>query len=1451
MSTIICPTPRQIAELVRGESPTPFAEQISEHINSCSSCSRSLVHIESLEHPAVVESYDPDWQTSGKTVRAAMAPADNPLAFLSPPTSPDELGRLAHYRVFRVLGEGGMGIVLHGEDTQLNRPVALKVIKPEFNQDTEMLQRFDREARAMAQIKSEHVVTVYQVGRDNDTCFIAMELLEGESLDDLIDRKSKVSIAETTRIGCEIAQALSSAHSAGLIHRDIKPANVWLSKGTGRVKLLDFGLARPQSIDLKLTNTGLILGTPAYMAPEQARGMSLDSRTDLFSLGCLLYKMSCGLPPFYAETPLALMFAIVQESPRPPSYHNIELPAALDDLIMHLLEKESENRPQTAEAVVSRLRSIEMEITASNQTLPAQNQGNSIFQSKRITRNSILVGPLKDSAPDSSQSFVVREAEHRQVTVLVCGCELFEQEDYLDRFDSDERRDLLTLFYRSCEQALDELGGTVVQRSDGSVLACFGYPIAHEDAGARAAKAALTILQYLEPIDSNLQQVNNISLGTWIVINTGPATVERKDNRVSLVGEARNVATRLEAVVSTGQIVCTEATHRLLSGKFASTSLGEHKVKNLSQKVALFQIHSMVTAASMARPFDSQELTPLAGRGQELSLLKGRWEQAREGSGQVVQLIGEAGLGKSRLVHELMLHVSDSQTSRAAVIINWYGSPHFQNTSFYPIRTFFQRLLNFDEEMTASARSCHLIEHLEKLDLALPNTVPLFISLLGLPLDIRFPSLGLSPVREREETFRALKEWLYAYTSDKQLLLVVEDLQWFDSTSLEFLSQVLAESASDPVLSVLTSRPGFAAPWAPLTHQTNLPLPYLTKSQVSELLRKKTGLDLQPSVVNMIFDRAGGVPLFVEEFTQLAAESGLLKQSDAGVNFKTEMMRAIPATLQDLIMARLDHLEGDRDVAQFAATLGREFSYELIMAAAGNEEAALNLELTKLVQAEILLEKGRRPRSTFIFKNPLLQEALYNTLIMSRRQQFHAVIVETLEAKFPEIVKLQPELLAFHCLEAGQGEHSIAYWIEAGIRSKEIFANTEAIGHFNRGRELLATLPESSVRDSIEVSLLVHLGPAYQAVFGYAAPDVGPTTARARELLQKMGDVNRLFAVMWGNWTWTLVRAELEQCTQLAEEMRAIAAQSKDHGLLMEASVAEAVLLYYCGDFSGCLAVCKRAIEQFEDQEQCLVWSASTGQNASVVVRCYLSMALWYLGYREAALQVSDEMLLLARKIGHPFSLAHGLYFRGRLLFQCRLGEDLRWIAVEKLELARLQGFGLWLATGMFQEGTGMFLTGVEPEAALARMERGFAAFRALSACLTVPAQICSLGEAYLKYGQLDKANELLTEGLHLSQNNWDRTQEAELHRLFGKLALRKDDQTTAEASFRTAIEVARGQRCRPFELRAAINLALLLEKQGQRQDARSTLATICGELPEGMSMPELNNARELLERLK
>ncbi|HEY7154903.1 MAG TPA: AAA family ATPase, partial [Gemmataceae bacterium] len=431
------------------------------------------------------------------------------------------------------------------------------------------------------------------------------------------------------------------------------------------------------------------------------------------------------------------------------------------------------------------------------------------------------------------------------MTVLVCGSGLFESEAYL-QLEAEDQAEVLRAFQQSCEDAVQRFEGTIVQCNEQGLLVCFGYPVAFEDGARRAARTGLGLLENVKALGERLRRQPKLELNPWVGLHTGPAIVESKEDAISLVGEARNVAVRLEDVAAPGQVLCSEATHRLIRGQFQCNGLGPQKLKGVAQAVELFQVQDAGEVRSAIESARPAELTPLTGRDHEISLLKERWEQAQEGMGQVVLLIGEPGLGKSRLVRTLKEHVLGQMVEGEvdAPVIEWRCAPHYQNTGLYPAIDFFERALGFGREESPQTRFDRLLHRLEQYDLARPETVPLWASLLSLPTTDRFPAFALSPARQREETFRAMLEWLHTCAARRPVLFVVEDLHWVDASTLEFLGQFLAEGMHDSILTVLTFRPEFRTPWPSLAHQTSLALTRLTRRQVGELMRKKAGNNL-------------------------------------------------------------------------------------------------------------------------------------------------------------------------------------------------------------------------------------------------------------------------------------------------------------------------------------------------------------------------------------------------------------------------------------------------------------------------------------------------------------------------------------------------------------------------------------------------------------------------------
>jgi class 3 adenylate cyclase/predicted ATPase len=1361
--------------------------------------------------------------------------------------APAAFGR---YQVKRALGTGGFGAVFLGHDLQLDRPVAIKVLRNPLHAAGDQA---CAEARRLARLRHPGIVGVHDVGIQDGQVYIVSDFLDGPDLDRWL-RDNRPSWPEAARIAAAVADALAHAHARLVVHRDVKPANILLTAERAPV-LVDFGVALDEA-QAGGSEKGRVAGTPWYMSPEQLAGSAhrIDGRTDIYSLGVVLYEMLTGRVPFRAVDYVELSRQVRNDEPQPPRQLVRDIPPELERICLKALAKQQQDRYSTAADLAEELGKV-MHVAPDDlhvRVTPRTGVHAAARTSTGEPADALPTGH-RQGVPTPSSQRRAREAERRQVTVLVCGCGLFVSEAYVE-LDAEDQAAVLRDFQAACAEAVHRHDGTIVQCSEQGLLVCFGYPVAYEDGARRATRTALGLRDALTGLGERLRRdfKKKLQLDPWIGLHTGPAVVEAKEDTVALVGEARNVALRLEDVATPGTVLCSEATHRLIRGHFDCANLGPRKLRGIAQPIALFEVRGATEGKSPVEATAPAVLSPLTGRDHEISLLRDRWDKAQEGMGQIVLLIGEPGLGKSRLVHTLKDHVQRQRIEGEgdATVIEWRCAPHYQNTGLHPAIDFYERALGFGRDDPPHVRFDRLLHRLEQYGLARPDAVPLWAALLSLPAPDRYPRLELSPNRLRDETFRIVLEWLHTRAARGPILFVVEDLHWVDASTLDFLRQFLAEGLHDSILTVLTFRPEFQTPWPALAHQTSLALTPLTRRQVGDLMRKKAGAGVSESLVEQIYARAGGVPLFVEEYTQMVQESGALRQ-EGGTTAATMPAREIPSTLQDLVMARLDRMENERELAQLAAALGREFGHELIAAVAGLDEATLQAQLARLVRAEILYRKGRPPRGGYYFKHALLEDAAYNSMIKSKRQQFHRRIAEVLEGRFPQTVETEPELLAHHCTESGAHAKAIDYWLKAGLRSRERSAESEAIGHLTRGMALLETLPESAGRDAVEMQILGPLANAYIAARGYGAPEVGPVLRRARQLCERIGQYPQLLAIIVGMWEWSFVRGDFQTCSGLVDEAADCAGRLNDRGGMMEAIYTAGQMKLYRGEFAGARDTFTRALTEFDDRERIGAWTAMTGHDAGLASRCNLAVSLWHLGFPEQALTVNQDARRIARELGHPFSVAYALHHTAWLYQYCRLGAELQTAAEEQMAISAEQGFALWHATGTFLRGAGMLLQGRLAEA-LPLMRNGHDAFRTTGGELHRPFQLCVLGDAFRQERQFAEAHAAIDEGLALAQRTGDRMQEAELLRVRGELHIAEfpDQATVAEDCYRQAIDTARRQQSRAWELRATVSLARLWEHQGRRTEARAAVATVFETYTEGFATPDLVDAAALLQSL-
>ncbi|MGH8070650.1 MAG: AAA family ATPase [Candidatus Entotheonellia bacterium] len=1040
-------------------------------------------------------------------------------------------------------------------------------------------------------------------------------------------------------------------------------------------------------------------------------------------------------------------------------------------------------------------------------------------------------------------------AERRQLTVLFC--DLVDSTPLATQLDPEELREVVQAYQRVCAEVIQRFEGYIAQYLGDGLLVYFGYPQAHEDDGQRAVRAALGMVETMGLLNQHLVQERGVQLAVRIGIHTGLVVVGEmgggRQEQLAL-GDTPNMAARLQALAAPDTIVISAATHRLIQGFFHCRDLGPHTLKGIPTPVSVYRVIEESGAQSRLEVASTTGLTPLVGREQEVGLLLEHWAQAKAGRGQVVLLNGEAGIGKSRLVQTLKERLAGEPYTR----LECRCSAYHRNSPLYPVIDLYQRALQFSREDSSSAKLGKLEKALAQLPLSLSEVVPPLASLLSLPLGERYLPLTLTPQQQRQKTLEALLAVLMALAAQQPVLFVLEDIHWLDPSTLEFLSGLVDQTATRPLFTLLTCRPTFRPPWAAHAHLTYLTLSRLPRHQAARMIAQVAGGRTLPAEVHQqLLTRTDGVPLFVEELTKMVLESGFIREADDRYELTGPLPTlAIPATLHDSLMARLDRLNTAKTVAQLGAAVGRQFSYELLRAVRPMDEATLQQALGQLVETELLYQRGLPPQATYVFKHALIQEAAYQSLLKSVRQQYHQQIAQALVGRFPETVDTQPELLAHHYTEAGLAGQAVSYWQRAGQRAIERSANVEAISHLTRGLEVLKTVPEMLHRTRQELDVQTALGPALMATKGAGAPEVERTYARARELCQQVGDTPQLFPVLYGLWLFYLVRAQLQTAQELGEQLLRLAQRTQEVALILEAHRALGTSLFYRGELVLARTHLERALALYDPQEHHAL-AFRSGQDPGVVCRGFVAWALGMLGYPDQALRRSHETLTLPQELSHAFSLAYALDFAARIHQLRREGQLTQAQAQALIALSREQGFTQRLATGTILWGWALTAQG-QGEEGIAHMRQGLTAFRATGAELALPYYLALLGEAYGALGQAGEGLKVLAEALATTHKTGEQFCEAELHRLKGKLLLAgsAEHHAAAEACFQQALDVARRQRAKAWELRAAMSLSRLWQQQGRRAAARELLAPIYGWFTEGFDTADLQEAKALLAAL-
>lgn len=1038
--------------------------------------------------------------------------------------------------------------------------------------------------------------------------------------------------------------------------------------------------------------------------------------------------------------------------------------------------------------------------------------------------------------------------ENRQLTVMFI--DLVGSTELSERLDSEQLREVVRAYQTHVGFILRSHGGTIAQFLGDGVLAYFGFPRAHEDDARRAIRSGLEVLASEDTLNRSLERDYGVRLRLRIGVHSGDVVVDQvgEQGRKELLafGITVNVAARLSDAIAPNTLVVSKATRRLASRHFEFETLGAMKLKGVSEPVLAHRVLRERDATEQQAP----DAGALVGRGVELALLRERLNRAAGGMLQVVSVSGEAGIGKTHLLHALR---NRSAGVRRLVWLEGRCSPFHGASALHPVIELIEQALELASRPTPESRIERLEKRLAPFVEADSRTVGLLASLLSLPVPKRHELPELAPERLRSETIGAIADVLVSVAKDRPVALVLEDLQWVDPSTVEVLTHVAERAASSRLLLVVSQRSGGPPAWDPPCGVTRLELERLNRDEVSALVALHTGGRALPGELrDRIVSRADGVPLYAEELTKMVVESELMeRRHDAGPAAAPIAALGIPATLHGSLMARLDRLPLGKPVAQLAASIGRTFSVELLLRAADLGEGEVREGLEQLLGAQLVLESEQGP-DVLAFKHALVQEAAYRSLLRRDRKQYHSRIGDALAGHHPEISESEPELIAHHYTEAGRIDEATNLWQRAGHQASAKSAAAEAIDHYGRALDLLLTLPESAERDLRELALRLAIGNAVMTTEGYASESVEQEFELATDLCSRLGEEPLLFRALNGLFGYNLVRGNGQMTGRLVARLEEFAARSQRPSQILMARHAAGTAAFYSGDLARALPALGEATRLYRQVHEAL--AARGGKHpprhGASSAPMYLGWCLQLLGQPDRGIAEQMSALEWAEAIGDSYVHVEAMTHLVALLHDRREPERTLELSDRIVAISEQLGFRFWLGIGKSARGWARSQLG-EAKGGIAEIHEGLEIFRKTGSLVPLVYRVSYLVEALLLAGRIPEGIAVVDEAFDRSRGRLDRFYDAEMLRLRGELVLRGGASfAEVEETFRRAIELAQRQRARLLELRAAGSLARALAEAGRSEDAADLLAPVYESFDEGFETPDLCEAAALLARL-
>jgi len=1053
----------------------------------------------------------------------------------------------------------------------------------------------------------------------------------------------------------------------------------------------------------------------------------------------------------------------------------------------------------------------------------------------------------QDFASEGPNEFHSEEAERRHITVMFC--DLVGSTHLSEELDPEDFRQLLHVYQDTCVYAVNKYEGHLAQYLGDGVLVYFGYPGAHEDDTQRAIRCGLEILSELERLNKLQTQFPGVKLAVRIGIHTGLVVVgeisrDKQHGRLAL-GNTPNIAARLQALADPDSIVISSATYRLVRDFFECQPLGAYSLKGVSHKMNIFKVVKELEISYSFKKLDSKGMTTFIGRENEIQQLLNTWEKVKTAQGGVALIIGEPGIGKTRLLRSFEERIKDEpHTWLVCHCISYY-----KNSAFYPIINLINSQLKIGKNESSSEKLKKLEEALAVTDFDLKETVPIMTSLLSIPIAKPYRPISLTPQKQKEKTIQILLDWLILSANRNPVLFVIEDLHWADSSTLEHLTLLMKKIDQAQIFIILTLHPHFNPPVNTKSGVTEISLNRLTRQQIEHMVKEVTsGKNLPTEVIDLLLIKTDGVPLFVEELIKMLVDSNYLIKKESQYELKESLLRpTIPDTLQDTLMARLDQLGAVKEVVQLAAVVGREFSYELIRSVCSLDEPTLKKELNSLVEADILEIKDDSKHKIYLFRQVLIQDAAYNSILKSMRQNLHKKIAGVLERQFKDFVKSHPQVIAYHYTRAKDFRRAIDFHLVSGRLLMQQSAHREAINQLQKGIELLKHIDDSKRRNQLELDLLIILGVPLLATKGYGAEEVGKVYERASELSQEVGDILQLFPALVGQYRFYLIRGDITKAFDISELLLSWAQASEDSNLLLEATRSIGVILFHMGEVTKSLEHLEKGIELYDPAHHSS-HANIYGTDPAVTCLSYAALAQCLLGYRDKALKYGGNALQQAKKMKHPFSQVFALNHHAWLHQFYRNTELVDKFAGELIRVAEEYGFPFWQVTGMFFKGWVMAKT-KKVKGGITLMEKSVKGYLGTGAGSVLPYFMTALAEVLHENNQSENALNWLENAETRAQNNREHFFDAEIYRIKAEVLFSSDinNKKNAESLLWRAIETTRRQKLKSLELRALMSLVRI---GGRKKESMKLLRDTFDWFVEGMETRDLRKANQLLNEI-